>query len=122
MNLVQEPGQLEGEVVPQMGIDGPETVCEGHDLRNEAGGSRYLRTEGHRGREETVRQRVCVGASDTGVHRGVGQADGPSCPYDRRTLGGDFSPLGSRADKPPSWRVSTARSRQYSERPAGTGR
>jgi hypothetical protein len=67
----------------------------GHGLRDEAAASRHLRMEGRRGREETVRQRVRMGASNAGTDREVARADGQSGPDDRRELGGNLGPFDS---------------------------
>jgi hypothetical protein len=64
VDLAQEPGQMDGEGSPKVGIDGLGTLYDGHGLRDEASASRHLRTEGCRGRQETVRQLVRVGAGD----------------------------------------------------------
>jgi hypothetical protein len=69
-------------------MDSPGTVCDGHGRRDKAGVSWHLRMEGRRGRQETVRQRVRVGASDAGTGRGVARADGSSGPDDQGHLQG----------------------------------
>ncbi len=40
--MAEEPGQLDGEGSPKMGIAGPRTVCDGHCLRDELGVPRHL--------------------------------------------------------------------------------
>ncbi len=83
---------------PKRGIDGPGTVCDGNFQRDEAGISRHLRMDGHRGRQETVRQLVRVGASEVEANRGVARADGSSAPDNRSEFGWNPGPLESRAD------------------------
>ncbi len=46
LDVAQEPGELDGKGSPKVGVDGPGTMCDGHGLTNEAGGSRYLWAEG----------------------------------------------------------------------------
>lgn len=41
---------------------------------------------------------VRLGARDAGPKRRTARADGPSCPDDRRALGGNLGPLDSRTD------------------------
>ena len=96
--MAEEPGELDGEGGPEVGVDGLGTVRDGHGLRDEAGASRHLRMEGRRGRQDTVRQLVPVGPGDAGKNRRTAQADGPSGPDDRESFGGDPDSLGSRAD------------------------
>ncbi len=71
MEVAQEPGKLDGEGDPQVGVDGPGTVRDGHGLRDEAGASRHLPMEGRRGRQETVRDLVRLGEGDEGADRRV---------------------------------------------------
>ena len=40
--MAEEPGELNGEGDPEVGVDGSATVCDGHGQRDEAGASRYL--------------------------------------------------------------------------------
>ncbi len=98
VDVAQEPGELDGEGNPEVGVDGPGTVCDGHGLRDEAGASRDLRAEGCRGGQEAVPKRVRLGAGDAGANRRTARADGPSCPDGRRAFGGNLGPLDSRSD------------------------
>ncbi len=98
VDVAQEPGELDGEGNPEVGVDGPGTVCDGHSLRDEAGASRHLRAEGCRGGQEAVPKRVRLGACNAGTDRGFARADGAHSPDDRRALGGDLGPLDSRPD------------------------
>jgi hypothetical protein len=111
LDMAQEPGPLEGEGSSEVAIDVPGAVCDVHRLQDEAGASRHLRMEGCRRHQETVWERVCVGARDVGKGLGVAQADGPSCPDDRRALGENLGPLESRAYDGLPWRGSTTFSR-----------
>jgi len=96
--VAEEPGELDGERVPEVGVDGSGTVCDWHGLRDEAGASRYLPMEGCGRSQEAVRELVRVGPGDEGGDRGVARADGPRRSDDRRALGGYSGPLDSRAD------------------------
>ena len=96
--MAEEPGELDGEGNPEVGIDGSGTVCNGHGLRDEAGASRYLPMEGCGRSQEAVRELVRVGPSDAGADRGVARAHGASGPDDRRAHGGNLGPLDSRPD------------------------
>ncbi len=98
LDVAQEPGELDGEGSPEVGVDGLGTVCDGHGLRDEAGASRHLRAEGCRGGQETVPKLVRVGARDARANRRTARADGPSCTGGRGSLGGDPGPLDSRSD------------------------
>ena len=98
MDVAQEPSELDGEGDPQVGVDVPGTVRDGHGLRDEAGASRYLPMERCGRSQEAVRELVRVGPGDEGANRGVARADGPCRTDDRRALGGYFGPLDSRAD------------------------
>ncbi len=98
VDVAQEPGELDGEGNPKVGVDGPGTVCDWHGLRDEAGASRHLRAEGCRGGQEAVPKLVCLGAGDAWTDRGFARADGAHSPDDRRALGGDLGPLDSRPD------------------------
>ena len=98
VDVAEEPGELDGEGNPEVGVDGSGTVCNGHGLRDEAGASRYLPMEGCGRSQEAVRELVRVGPSDAGADRGVARADGPCRPDDRRALGGYSGPLDSRSD------------------------
>jgi hypothetical protein len=40
LDVAQEPGELDGKGSPEVGVDGPGTVCDGHGLLDEAGASR----------------------------------------------------------------------------------
>jgi hypothetical protein len=40
--VVQEPSELDGEGSPEVGVGGPRTMREGHDLRDETGPSMLL--------------------------------------------------------------------------------
>jgi hypothetical protein len=91
-------GELDGKGSPQVGVDGPGTVCDGHGLRDEAGAARHPRAEGRRGGQEAVPKLVRLGAGDEGTNRRTARADGPSCPDARRAFGGNLGPLDSRAD------------------------
>ena len=71
-----------------MGVGGPETVCDGQGLGDEASASRHLRLVGCRGGQEAVRKLLRLGACDTGTDRGVARTDGPSGPDDRGHLEG----------------------------------
>ncbi len=42
MDVAKEPGELVGKGGPEVGVDVPGTVCDGHGLPDEAGASRYL--------------------------------------------------------------------------------
>ena len=77
MDVAEEPGELDGEGNPEVGVDGSGTVCNGHGLRDEAGASRYLPMEGCGRSQEAVRKLVRVGPSDAGADPGVARADGP---------------------------------------------
>ena len=96
--MAEEPGKLDGEGSPEVGVDGSGTVCNGHGLRDEAGASRYLPMEGCGRSQKAVRELVRVGPSDEGTNRGVARTDGPCRPDNRRELGGYSGPLDSRAD------------------------
>ena len=98
VDVAQEPGELDGEGNPEVGVDGPGTVCDGHGLRDEAGASRDLRAEGCRGGQEAVPKLVRLGAGDEGTNRRTARADGPSRPDGRGALGGNLGPLDSRSD------------------------
>ncbi len=98
VDVAQEPGQLDGEGNPEVGVDGLGTVCDGPGLRDEAGASRHLRAEGCRGGQETVSKLVRLGAGDAWANRRTARADGPSCPDGRRAFGGNLGPLDSRSD------------------------
>ncbi len=98
LDVAQEPGELDGEGSPKVGVDDPRTVCDGHGLRDEAGASRHLRAEGCRGGQETVSKLVRLGAGDEGANRRTARADGPSCPDGRRAFGRNLGPLDLRAD------------------------
>ncbi len=98
VDVAQEPGELDGEGNPEMGVDGPGTVCDRHGLRDKAGASRHLRAEGRRGGQEAVPELVSLGARDAGTNRRTPRADGSSGPDGREALGGDPGPLDSRAD------------------------
>ncbi len=98
VDVAQEPGELDREGNPEVGVDGPGTVCDRPRLRDEAGASRHLRAEGCRGGQETVSKLVRLGAGDKGANRRTARADGPSCPDDRGALGGNLGPLDSRSD------------------------
>ncbi len=39
VDVAQEPGELDGEGNPKVGVDGPRTACDGHGLPGEAGAS-----------------------------------------------------------------------------------
>ena len=71
MDVAQEPGELDGKGSPEVAVDGPETVSDGHGLRDEAGAPRHLRRGGCRGGQEAVPKLVRPGASDAGKDRGV---------------------------------------------------
>ena len=73
--MAEEPGELDGEGGPEVGVDGSGTVCNGHGLRDEAGALRYLPMEGCGRSQEAVRELVRVGPSDVGTNRGVARAD-----------------------------------------------
>ena len=96
--MAEEPGELDGEGGPEVGVDGSGTVCDWHGLRDEAGASRYLPMEGCGRSQKAVRELVRVGPSDEGTNRGVARTDGPCRPDNRRALGGYSGPLDSRAD------------------------
>ena len=96
--MAEEPGELDGEGGPEVGIDGSGTVCDWHGLRNEAGASRYLPMEGCGRGQEAVWGLVRVGPGDEGTNRGVARIDGPCRPDDRRALGGDLGPFDSNPD------------------------
>ena len=96
--MAEEPGKLDGEGNPEVGVDGSGTVCNGHSLRDEAGASRYLPMEGCGRSQEAVRELVRVGPGDEGTNREVARTDGPCRSDDRRALGGNLGPLDSRAD------------------------
>ena len=96
--MAEEPGELDGEGGPEVGVDGSGTVCDWHGLRDEAGASRYLPMEGCGRSQEAVRELVRVGPGDEGTNRGVARADGPCRSDDRRALGGYSGPLDSRAN------------------------
>ena len=98
VDVAQEPGELDGKGSPEVGVDGPGTMCDGHGLPDEAGASRPLPAEGCRGGQEAVPKLVCLGAHDAGTNRRTARADGPSCPNGRGSLGGDPGPLDSRSD------------------------
>ena len=98
LNVAQEPGELDGKGSPEVGVDGPGTVRNGHGLRVEAGASRHLRVEGCRGCQEAVPKLVRLGARDAGRNRRTARANGPSCPNGRGSLGVDPGPLDSRSD------------------------
>ena len=98
MDVAEEPGELDGEGNPEVGVDGCGTVRDGYGLRDEAGASRHLSMEGCGRSQEAVRELVRVGPGDEGTNRGVARADGPSRSDDRRALGGNLGPLDSRAD------------------------
>ncbi len=66
MGEALDPGQLDGEGSPEIGVDDPGTVCGGDCQGDEAGTSRHPIAAGLWGRQETVRQLVRVGASDAG--------------------------------------------------------
>ncbi len=95
--MAEEPGELDGEENPEVGVDSSGTVCDGHGLRDEAGASRYLPMEGCGRSQEAVRELVRVGPGDEGTNRGVARTDGPCRPDDRRALGGYCGPLDSRS-------------------------
>ena len=40
LDVAQEPGELDGKGNPEVGVDGPETMYDGHGLPDEAGASR----------------------------------------------------------------------------------
>ncbi len=40
VEVAHEPGPLDRERSPKLGVDGPGTVCDGHGLRHEAGASK----------------------------------------------------------------------------------
>jgi hypothetical protein len=44
--VAEEPGELDGEGNPEVGVDGSGTVCDEHGLRGEASAARYLPMEG----------------------------------------------------------------------------
>ena len=43
LDVAQEPSELDGKGSPEVGVDGPGTMCDGHGLPDEAGASRHLR-------------------------------------------------------------------------------
>ena len=98
MDVAQEPGELDREGNPEVGVDGPGTVCDRHGLRDEVGASRHLRAEGRRGGQEAVPKLVRLGAGDAGANRRTPRADGSSGPNGRGSFGGNLGPLDSRSD------------------------
>ena len=62
--MVQEPGELDGKGSPEVGVDGPGTMCDGHGLPDEAGALRHLQMEGCRRGQEAVPKLVRLGARD----------------------------------------------------------
>ncbi len=75
--MAEEPGKLDGEGGPEVGVDGSGTVCDGHGLRDEASASRYLPMEGCGRSQEAVRELVRVGPGDEGADWRTARADGP---------------------------------------------
>ncbi len=98
MDVADEPGELDGEGGPEVGVDGSGTVCDRHGLRVGAGSSRYLRAERCRGGQEAVSKLVRLGACDAGANRRTARADGPSCPDSRGAIGGNLGALDSGPD------------------------
>ncbi len=86
VDVAEEPGELDGEGNPEVGVDGSGTVCNGHGLRDEAGASRHLSMEGCGRSQEAVRELVRVGPGDEGTNRGVARTDGPCRSDDRNNL------------------------------------
>jgi hypothetical protein len=75
--LAEEPGELDGEGNPEVGVDGFGTVFNGHGLRDEVGASKYLPVEGCGRSQKAFREMVRVGPGDEGPNRGVARTDGP---------------------------------------------
>ena len=67
LDVAQEPGELDGKGSPEVRVDGPGTMCDGHGLPDEAGASRHLRAEGCGGGQEAVPKLVCLGACNAGL-------------------------------------------------------
>ncbi len=98
VDVAEEPGELDGEGNPEVGVDGSGTVCDGHGLRGEAGPSGYLPMGGCGRSQEGVRELVRMGTGDKGADRGVARSDGRRRPDDRSALGGCSGPLDLRSD------------------------
>ena len=98
MDGAQELGELDGKGNPEVGVDGPGTMCHGHGLPDEVGVSRHLRAEGCREGQEAVPKLVRLSARDAGLNRKTAPADGTACRDNRGSLGGDLGPLDSRSD------------------------
>ena len=81
-----------------MGINGLGTVCDRHDLRDEAVAPRHLQMEGCGRSPDAIRQLVRVDAGNAGVNRGVARTDGTIFAEDRRALERHPGPLDLRAD------------------------
>jgi hypothetical protein len=64
--MAQEPGELDGEGNPELGFDGPGTVCDRHGLGVEARFLRHLRMKGCPGGQKTAPELVCLGAREAG--------------------------------------------------------
>jgi len=98
LDVAQEPGEPDGKGRPEVGVDGPGTMCDGHGSPDEAGASRYLRAEGCQGGQKAVPKLVRLGARDAGANRRTARADGPSCPDGRGSRARNLGALDSRSD------------------------
>ncbi len=98
MDVAQEAGELDGKAGPEVGKDGPGTVCDGYGLPDKARASRFLLPGPCRGGQKAVPKMVPSGARDLDLNRRTIGADGPSCPDGRGSLGGNLGSLGSKYD------------------------
>jgi hypothetical protein len=71
VDVAHGSSELGGDGDPQVGVDGPGTICARHRLRGEAGASRHLTMDGCGGRQEIVRELVRLGEGDAGTNRGL---------------------------------------------------
>ena len=88
--MAQEPGKLDCEGNPEVGVDGSRTVRDGLGLRDQAVASRHPRLgECQRG-QEAVPKLVCLGVWNPAIDRGFARADGAHSSDDQRALGGNL--------------------------------
>ncbi len=98
MDVAREPGDLDGEGNPEVGGDGPSTVHDGLGLRDEVGALWHLQAKGCRRSKKAVQKWCAYMHRDARSNRRTARANGPSCPDDRRKLGGNLGPLDQSAD------------------------
>jgi hypothetical protein len=86
VEVVEEPGQMDGKGNPEMGVNGHSTVCDGYDLREGAAASKHLRAEGCRRGSEAVPKLVRLGARYAMTNWRTARAKGTSWSDELRAL------------------------------------